>query len=98
MNLPVQTLSDGLFIQKIDTDKTLLGAYAGVMIAMTLYNLFIFASIRDRDYLYYILFVAGFLLFMFTLNGLAFQYLCPNWIWWGNNSLPFFSDSRKYGD
>jgi adenylate cyclase len=60
------------------------------MIAMALYNLFIFASIRDRSYLYYILFVAGFLLFMFTLNGLAFQYLWPNWIWWGNNSLPFF--------
>lgn len=90
MNLPVQAWSDGLLVQKIDTEKTLLGAYAGVMIAMALYNLFIFASIRDRSYLYYILFVAGFLLFMFTLNGLAFQYLWPNWIWWGNNSLPFF--------
>jgi two-component sensor histidine kinase len=57
---------------------------------MLIYNFFIFISIKDLSYLYYVLFNVGWVLAMFTLNGLAFQYLWPHASWWTNNSLLFF--------
>jgi adenylate cyclase len=89
MNLPILAWSDRPFIEKVDNEKMLLGAYTGIMVGMSLYNLFVFLSVRDRSYLYYDLFVIGSLLAVLMLNGLAFQYLWPDWIWWANNGLPF---------
>jgi two-component sensor histidine kinase len=55
-----------------------------------IYNFFIFLSIRDTSYLYYVLCNSGWVLAMVTLNGVAFQYLWPQMPWWGNHSLLFF--------
>ena len=53
---------------------------------MILYNLFLFVSIRDLGYLYYVLFITGSSLFELLLNGFAFQYLWPTQIWWAHRS------------
>jgi diguanylate cyclase (GGDEF)-like protein len=45
---------------------------------MIVYNLFVYFSTRDVNYLYYIGFVANYLFFHFTLNGYTFAYLWPN--------------------
>jgi two-component system, sensor histidine kinase LadS len=47
------------------------GVIYGILIAMILYNLFIFLSLRDRAYLYYILYVASGLLWQFWVQGHA---------------------------
>lgn len=36
-----------------------LGSYAGVMLVLALYNLFVFFSIRDRSYLFYVLYIVA---------------------------------------
>ncbi len=54
------------------------GWYFGIMFIMALYNLFIYISLRDRNYLLYTVFVAAAGLCVATLNGFAFQYLWPN--------------------
>ena len=64
--------------------------YYGLMMVMVLYNLFLFFSIRDMNYIYYSSFIGVWILFQLTLNGFAFQYLWPDAIWWANNCLPFF--------
>lgn len=61
----------------------------GVLLAMMFYNLFIYLSVRDRSYLYYILYIGSFGLYQVSVNGLGVQYLWPNWPWWANASTPF---------
>jgi two-component sensor histidine kinase len=90
MNLPLTILSLAALAEKINHEQILLGIYHGAILVMLVYNLFIFISIRDPSYLYYVLFNCGWVLAMLTLNGLAFQYLWPRAVWWTNNSLLFF--------
>ena len=52
--------------------------YYGVMLALMLYNLFIYLSIRNEAYLLYALFVGFFTLFQICLHGFGLQFLWPD--------------------
>jgi len=65
----------------------LLGAYFGVLGAMGLYNLLVFFSLRDRNYLYYVLTIAGYTGFIVSSSGLGLQYLWPDHPDWSNTAL-----------
>lgn len=91
VNIQLIIISRIELIKKISNEQMLLGLYYGLLIVMAFYNFFIFISIRDKSYLYYIIWILGYGMYQLTLNGLAFQYFWPNHIWWGNNSLPFFT-------
>lgn len=67
---------------------TAFGAYAGIIIAMALYNLFLLFAFRDRNYLYYVVYAATFCLLLASLNGMAYQYLWPSWPGWNKVSVP----------
>jgi signal transduction histidine kinase/CheY-like chemotaxis protein len=60
----------------------LTGAYAGFIVAILLYNLFIYIANRERYTLYYIGFIASYLLFYLAIEGFGFQFLWPNSVWW----------------
>jgi len=64
------------------------GLYYGILLALLLYNLVLFASLRDRSYLYYVLHISAFGAVMLSLNGLAFQYLWPHSPVLANQALP----------
>lgn len=53
------------------------GLYYGLMAALLLYNLFLFAAIRNVAYLYYCLWLGGFSLFQFSWNGHLHAWLWP---------------------
>jgi len=78
------------YLKVLNTDQPLIWMYYGLMIVMVVFNFFVFLSIRDISYLLYTLFISSWILLQMSLNGYAFQYLWPDSIWWGNNSLPFF--------
>jgi hypothetical protein len=77
INLPLTILSLSALAEKINHEQILLGIYHGAILVMLVYNFFIFISIRDPSYLYYVLFNCGWVLAMLTLNGLAFQFFGP---------------------
>ena len=77
--------------KKINDEQTTLGGFVGIMIVMLVYNLILFLSIQDKSYIYYVLFVGAYTIFQVILNGLAFEYLWPNQVWWANNSLPLMA-------
>lgn len=54
------------------------GAYLGVVIIMFVYNLFLFLSIRDSSYIYYVIYVLGAGLTQLGLKGFNYQFLWPN--------------------
>jgi len=91
LNFSLNVFTKKSFLQFIGTEKILLGFYLGAIIVMLLYNLFLFLSIKDKSYLYYILYYFSFLSFQLALNGIGFQYLWPNNFWWQNISLLFFT-------
>ena len=70
-----------------------LGAIYGVLLGMLIYNLFIYLSVRDTSYLYYILYIASFGLYQLSVNGVAVEYFWPNSPWWTNAAVPFLIGS-----
>ncbi|OUS07708.1 hypothetical protein A9Q81_01115 [Gammaproteobacteria bacterium 42_54_T18] len=63
-----------------------LGLYFGIMLVMALYNLFVYVSMRDKTYLYYVTYILGFSFWLFSYYGFSFQYLWPNFPNLGNQS------------
>lgn len=70
--------------------SSLQGLYFGCMLVMILYNLFIYLSVKERSYLYYIFYISLWTLFQASLQGYTFQYLWPDNTRWANISIPFF--------
>nr|WP_321163847.1 diguanylate cyclase [Pseudomonas taeanensis] len=63
-----------------------LGVVYGMIAALLLYNLFIFFSLRDSAYFWYVLTTAGALLMILSMSGHGFQYL------WPQGPVPFWLD------
>ena len=63
--------------QRQINENLLFGMIYGVIIALLLYNLFIFSSLRDSTYFWYVLTTACGLLFILGASGHGFQYLWP---------------------
>lgn len=89
-NVPLIIWSKEEFGKHRETETVVLWTFYGLMIAMMLYNLIIFIFVRERDYIYYVFFIIGFILFRLSYNGLAYQYLWRGNIWWANVCVPFF--------
>jgi diguanylate cyclase len=66
------------------------GIYAGVMLAMALYNLVLFAGLRERAYLYYSLYVLSFGLLWSPRAAFLSEYIWPNSTQWESASTIYF--------
>ena len=69
------------------------GVLIGILSVMVVYNLFVFVAIRDVNYLFYILFVASYLLFHLSLTGFTFAYVWPNSVRWNSIAISTFTAS-----
>ncbi|TAL33635.1 MAG: hypothetical protein EPN93_13535 [Spirochaetes bacterium] len=90
LNFTPILMSQNAYIHRNQTQMPIIWIYYGLMLIMLVYNFFIFIAGRDRGYLYYVLFIAAYILMQMSLNGYSFQYLWPNALWWGSFALPFF--------
>ncbi len=78
LKMPLTLWHSGTFTEQATQATLAYGLYFGIMLVMVLYNLFIYISIRQVSYLYYVLYIASYGLAMFALNGFAFQYMWPS--------------------
>lgn len=62
--------------------------YFGMLLALMLYNLLLWLSLRERVFLEYVAFVASLALGLGSQSGLAFQYLWPDWPAWTDVAFP----------
>jgi signal transduction histidine kinase/serine phosphatase RsbU (regulator of sigma subunit) len=90
VKFPVILQTPEYFSETTNSEYLVLGLYYGILLVMILYNLFVFFTVRDISYLYYIIYIIAFMLFTLSLNGLAFQYIWPESLWWAKVSTPFF--------
>ena len=66
------------FHQIDSTNNFYNGLYFGVLFALIVFNLFIFISVRDISYLWYVGYLGFITLFFLAYSGFTFQYLWPN--------------------
>ena len=68
-----QSISDA-----IDINDLIFGLYAGIILVMLLYNLFIYFTVRDRTYLYYVFYILFVGLSQACLQGYAQRFFYPD--------------------
>ncbi|NQX96436.1 MAG: ATPase, partial [Flavobacteriales bacterium] len=78
IQLPMKIGTKTNIYYQIKNRDILSGIYFGIMLVMILYNLFVYFSVRDKDYLYYVVYIIFILLTQSSLQGYTFQYLWPN--------------------
>lgn len=76
--IPVSVNTSIKLWEKLNEENIISGIYLGAVLIMFLYNLFIFVSVRDRSYFYYVIYVAFVGLTQIGIKGYSFQYLWPN--------------------
>ncbi len=59
-------------------ENMIIGLYCGVIIAIILYNLFLFFSTRDKNYLIYVIYLFVLCFAQITLEGWSFKFFWPS--------------------
>lgn len=90
-NLSASLMTRETFDHQEQHSLLLQGLFFGALMAMLIYSLSIFCITRDRNYLWYSLFVASFSLYQFIQLGFALQWLWPNALTWHQLSFPLSS-------
>ena len=93
---PLTLWSAQAYLEEQPVRIYILGLIYGVLLGMLVYNLFIYLSVRDTSYLYYIFYIASFGLYQLSVNGAAVQYFWPNNPWWANAATPFLIGSAAF--
>ncbi len=89
--VPLEIFTEEAIANYRETNNLAYGIYAGIILAMVLYNLFLFVAIRETVYLAYIAYVASYLILVATNEGFSFQYLWPDWAAFNISASPFFA-------
>ncbi|HEX4869897.1 MAG TPA: 7TM diverse intracellular signaling domain-containing protein [Moraxellaceae bacterium] len=87
--LDLNLTSHATALASTETRHLLYGLYYGAILALLLYNLMLYASLREGVYLWYTLYVAGLGMSFFDVNGLAFRYFWPDFTWMNTGFLMF---------
>ncbi|OYU96222.1 MAG: histidine kinase [Bacteroidetes bacterium B1(2017)] len=78
MLLPLSLSTESDAIQNNNLRDLIYGAFIGVVLVMLFYNLFVFASTKDRNYLYYVLYILFIGLGQISLSGHLFSLIIGN--------------------
>lgn len=76
--VPITITAKDKFVESNQMHNLFWGVYMGVMLFALLYNFFIFLSVRERIYFYYILYIIGSVAFYLGLQGFSYMFLWPN--------------------
>ena len=88
ISLPSPQLLSPTYVTHVNSDSlTLIAFIAGVLLALTAYNLLLFFSVKDISYLFYVIRVLAFLLFWVCLYGFGFEWVWPEFPLWNKFSL-----------
>jgi signal transduction histidine kinase len=89
--LPITIGTKDVTFNQLKKTDIFSGIYIGVMLVMILYNLFIYLSVRDKSYLYYVTYILLVLFVQTGFQGYFFQYLWPNYPGFSQYSIFLFS-------
>ena len=93
---PLRIWDPALFHAAANDESLVQGGVIGILLIMVVYNLFVYFSTRDINYLYYIGFVASYMLFHLTLTGYTFAYVWPNALRWNSFAISTFIGASAF--
>jgi two-component system, sensor histidine kinase LadS len=96
ITLPIQLWQSEAFTTYTGWRQTGFGLYFGIMLALALYNFFLFLSIRSSSYLWYTLHVVGIGFINVSVSGFGSQYLWREFPYFGFMSAALFSFVTNY--
>ena len=88
MQVPLRLYSPVAFIEQSRDSQFAIGLYYGILLALFIYNLVMWLTLRDASYFWYLFHITAFGLVLFTLNGLGFEYLWPDSVWLADHAVP----------
>lgn len=86
LQAPLNLWASHAYIEQQPARLYVLGMIYGALGVMLVYNLFIFLSVRDTSYLFYILYISCFGLYQVSVNGAGIEFFWPDNPWWANTS------------
>ncbi|MFP5383551.1 MAG: 7TM diverse intracellular signaling domain-containing protein [Gammaproteobacteria bacterium] len=88
ITLPLSFQTERDFNHHSEMDYLMHGVYFGILVAVGLYNLLIFAILRDRTHLLYSLYIGIFGFSMLSIQGFSALYIWPENPWIINRAMP----------
>ncbi|HTH40726.1 MAG TPA: 7TM diverse intracellular signaling domain-containing protein, partial [Rhodocyclaceae bacterium] len=88
LTLPLTLWGNQAFTQYTEISYAALALYFGAFLAMAIYNLMLFFSLRDRVFLVYVAFVTSMAIGLSSQYGVAAQFIWPNWPVIANAAYP----------
>ncbi|MFN2528203.1 MAG: diguanylate cyclase domain-containing protein [Candidatus Baltobacteraceae bacterium] len=79
--LTMSVRSEHRNVLKIEPFRIVEGVFFGVLLAVALFNLFVFITMRDRSTLLYVAYIGALILNELAATGIGAQYLWPNHAW-----------------
>jgi two-component system NtrC family sensor kinase len=89
--VPLRVVEFENIAEDISTQTLWFGLYCGIVFVMFLYNLFIYFSIKDKSYIYYVLHTLFIGFTQASLLGFTYRYLWPDSPWFGNFAVFLFT-------
>jgi len=81
LQVPLSLGKSEALVKGVQTYSIIFGIYAGIIMVMFIYNLFLYLSTKDKSYLYYILYIFITGLTQANFQGYAFKFLWPDNLW-----------------
>ena len=88
MEIPLILWSEEAFFQNDHNEQYIMGIYFGILLFMFIFNFLFFIVIKDRSYLFYIMFLLGFAFYQLTQNGYSYEYFTPEFLEPYNHYIP----------
>lgn len=87
LNIGLSLYQPARLLERLSAEQFAFGLYFGGFFVLIVYNFFIFLAVRDRPFLFYLLYATSYGLYFGIHDGFSFQYLWPNHPAWANTSL-----------
>jgi diguanylate cyclase (GGDEF)-like protein len=78
LQLPLSLQPESSYWQTIAIENASSAAFYAILLSMIFYNAVIFFIVRERSYLYYVLYLSSFTLFMASIHGWSYRFFWPN--------------------
>ena len=78
LQVPVELWREDYLFDRYLAQSLFWGGYFGILVALVIYNLFLFVSIRDAAYGYYVLYLASLGFLMLSISGVGTSFIWPD--------------------
>ncbi len=97
-SVPIYLWSANAFSKHENGEHLFTGITVGALMALVLFNAFLFLSLRDSSYLWYVGYLGFISLFLLNYSGMGYRYLWPQQTLWANlTGLIFLFLSLGFG-